>query len=102
MEIRIFDKVGSFAENKDKAREIREEEIEPALKDGKKVILNFEGVTLATQSFIHAMISEPIRSGGRAVLDRIMFKNCNETIRTLVSVVCDYMQDSLSLDNGET
>jgi hypothetical protein len=97
-EIVVCERVGSFAENKDLAREIREKDIKPALRAGEEVVLNFEGVTLATQSFIHAMISDPIRIYGANVLDSILFKNCNESVKTLVTVVCDYMQDSSGTD----
>jgi hypothetical protein len=90
----LQENVGSFAENKDVAREIREQLIKPALAAGVDVVLDFEGVSMATQSFIHALISDPIRIYGANVLDQIEFKNCNESIKTLVTVVCDYMQDS--------
>ncbi len=88
--------VGSFAENKDVAREIREQLIKPALASGDNIVLDFEGVSMATQSFIHALISDPIRIYGANVLDQISFKNCNESVKTLVTVVCDYMQDSFT------
>jgi hypothetical protein len=97
-EITLRERVGTFAENKDLAREIREKDIKPALSAGEEVVLNFEGVSLATQSFIHAMISDPIRLYGAEVLDTMSFKNCNESVRTLITVVCDYMQDSFGTD----
>jgi hypothetical protein len=96
--ITIYERAGSFAENKDLAKEIRESHIKPALANDEKVVLDFENVTLATQSFIHALISDPIRLYGPDVLDQMSFKNCNEAIKTLVTVVCDYMQDSFSRD----
>lgn len=97
-EIFLRERVGSFAENKDLAKRIREEDIKPALANAEEVVLDFDGVTLATQSFIHAMISEPIRLHGASVLDFISFRNCNEGIKTIVTVVCDYMQDSFGTD----
>jgi hypothetical protein len=75
----LQENVGSFAENKDVAREIREQLIKPALAAGVDVVLDFEGVSMATQSFIHALISDPIRIYGANVLDQIEFKNCNES-----------------------
>ena len=97
-EIILRERVGSFAENKDLAREMREKDIKPALEAGQEVVLDFGGVSLATQSFIHAMISDPIRVYGADVLDSISFRNCNESVKTLVTVVCDYMQDSFGTD----
>ena len=96
--IDLYERVGSFAENKDAAREIREALVRPAVSDGEEVTLNFAGITLATQSFIHALISDLIRSFGIEVLDKLLFKNCSEAVTTLINVVCDYMQDGLAED----
>ena len=94
MEIKIMDLAGAFAENKDLAREIRLNKIIFALEKNEEVILDFDGVEGATQSFIHALISDVIRKRGIEVLDKIYFKNCNETVRKMISIVVDYMQES--------
>ncbi len=86
--------VGTFAENKDIARDLRTETLSPALERGETVILDFSDITGATQSFIHALISEPIRKHGNDILDRIQFKNCNETVQKVIIIVTDYMQES--------
>ena len=90
----IFATVGEFAENKDIARQLRMEIITPALQRGEEVTLDFTGVTGATQSFIHALISELFRIFGSAVLNRLNFKSCNETTRKVIAIVCDYMQEA--------
>lgn len=90
--INILAQAGTFAENKDTARDIRREEILPALGKNKTVILDFSGVTSATQSFIHALISHVIRQHGIDVLDRLLFKSCNDVVKNIVSIVTDYMQ----------
>ncbi|MFT4304653.1 MAG: STAS-like domain-containing protein [Candidatus Woesearchaeota archaeon] len=92
MEIKIINLTGSFAENKDIAREIRLKKIIPNL--NKKVILNFEKIDGTTQSFIHALISDLIRKHGSEVLDKILFKNCNENIKKIISIVVEYMQET--------
>lgn len=92
-EIRIFDRAGVFAQNKDIGREIRTQEILPTLSSGGQVILNFEGVEAATQSFIHSLISEALRQHKDA-LDRLTFKSCNEIIKKLIGIVVDYMQEA--------
>lgn len=94
MEIKIVPITGSFAENKDSARNIRINKIVPALDRNEEIILNFEGIEGATQSFIHALISDIIRKYGVEVLDKISFKNCNETVRKIIGIVVDYMQES--------
>ena len=94
MEIKIVNLTGSFAENKDLARDLRLAKIVPALEKSEEIILDFKGIEGATQSFIHALISDVIRKYGPEVLDKISFKNCNETVRKIISIVVDYMQES--------
>jgi len=95
IEIILLPKSGSFAENKDVAKELRTNEIEPALKKDGEVTINFKGVESATQSFVHALISDLIRQNGSEVLDKISFKNCNEKIQKIISIVTDYMQEGI-------
>ena len=93
-EIKIYKFTGSFAEDKDVARKIRVEIILPALDKKDKVILNFKDVESATQSFIHALISDIIHKKGAESLNNIYFRNCNEVIKKIIEIVTDYMQDS--------
>ena len=92
-EIMLIKKVGSFAENKDLAREIRLKEIVPALENKEQIILNFQDIDGATQSFIHALLSDVIRKYGGGALDKIFFKNCNKTVKKIISIVVEYMQE---------
>jgi hypothetical protein len=94
LNIKIIDFVGSFAENKDMAQSLRKEQIVPALEKGGEVILDFAGIDATTQSFIHALISDTIRIFGSEILDKISFKNCNETVKKIIEIVIDYMQES--------
>ena len=87
--IKLLKLVGSFAENKDVAKEIKKEIISNI---GNGVVLDFEGVDSATQSFVHAMISDIIRDGN---LDKLSFKNCSETVKKIIILVTDYMQESV-------
>jgi len=91
-EIHLFPLVGSFAENKDIAREIRLEKIMPFIRN-EDIMLNFEKIEGATQSFIHALISDVIRKYGPEIIDKFYFKNCNENIQKIITIVVDYMQE---------
>lgn len=93
--IKLFKHVGQFAENKDLARDIRLYKLVPEIEKGKKIILDFEKVEGATQSFIHALISDLIRKYGNEVLDLIQFKSCNETVKAIITIVVNYMQESI-------
>ena len=90
--IKLFPLIGSFAENKDKARDIRIKAIIPILEKGQDLVLDFEKVDEVTQSFAHALISDLIRNYGIDVLDRISFANCNKTVSKIIEIVVDYMQ----------
>lgn len=85
---------GAFAENKDVAQTIRIEIIAPALARGESVALDFSGIEGATQSFIHALISELFREHGSVVLDRLQFKDCNQFIQQVITIVTEYMQEA--------
>lgn len=94
IKIKLFKTVGEFAENKDFARDVRLQKIIPELDNGGEVILDFGGVTGATQSFIHALVSDLLRNYGSDVLDKISFKNCNEIVQKIINIVVEYMQES--------
>jgi hypothetical protein len=92
--IKLYKKVGPFAENKDLARDIRMKEIIPSLNKGNSVILDFANIDAATQSFVHALISDLIRNYGFEILDKISFKSCNLTVQRIITIVTEYMQES--------
>jgi hypothetical protein len=93
--VKMKQTVGTFAENKDEARAIRVKTLMPALLDKQIVELDFEGVSGATQSFVHALLSEAIREFGDDVYDYLLFKDCNSVIKEIIQTVDDYMQESL-------
>lgn len=90
--MKVFAKSGEFAGDKDAAAEIRDEYVRPKLARGEQVVLDFAGVDLATQSFIHAMIAAVVRDDPDN-LDRIDFTNCNESLISLIEIVVEYAQD---------
>lgn len=93
--VSIKDRAGVFAENKDIASELREDILLPTLRAYQDITLDFSGVDGATQSFVHAMISEAIREFGPEVLDHIIFKHCNKSVQGIIEIVADYMQESI-------
>lgn len=90
--INIKDEASEFAEDKDVAARIRDTELRPALESGQKTRLDFSEVTGATQSFVHALISGLIRREGGDVLDLLEFARCNEAVKHIVQIVCEYSQ----------
>lgn len=94
MTISIKKLTGTFAENKDIASNIRIKKLMPSLKNKKQITLDFRDVTGATQSFIHALISDAIRQYGPDALDLIIFKNCSPIVQEVITIVTEYMQES--------
>lgn len=94
MKIRIKEYAGEFGENKDIARDLRVEKIMPALAKSETVEVDFAGVTGATQSFVHALISDAIRTHGDDVYDKLLFVNCSPVVQEIINIVADYMQES--------
>ncbi|MFH0854131.1 MAG: STAS-like domain-containing protein [bacterium] len=99
--IKIKKLAGEFAENKDIAKEIRINQIMPILADGKIAVLDFSGVSGTTQSFIHALISEPIRQFRDMALEKIKYKNCSGIVKEVIKTVSEYMQESLDSETYE-
>lgn len=92
--INIKNVAGTFAENKDVAQNLRVGILMPALKRKEQVVLDFRGVKGATQSFVHALISEAFREYGEETLNLIRFKDCNESIKQIITIVTEYMQEA--------
>ena len=95
MNILMLERVGQYAENKDTARDIRIKELAPAIEKKEKIILDFTGVETATQSFIHALISDLLKKHGNQTLDYVIFKSCNDSVKQFINIVVDYMQDAI-------
>ena len=88
--IAINPSTGEFAEDKDHARELRLSAVLPQLESGGEVVLDFGETKYVTQSFVHALVGEPLKRFGAGVLERIEFKNCSPQVRSVVELVVDY------------
>jgi len=91
----MLERTGTFAENKDIARSLREKFVFPNLKNGFDLIFDYDGVSNTTQSFTHALISEAIRKFGPDVIDRLTFKNCSTEVKKIINIVVEYMQGNM-------
>jgi hypothetical protein len=68
------------------------------LEQGQHVVLNFSGVTLATQSFVHALISKALRQYGEKALQMISFEGCQPLIKGIVETVVQYVLEAEEAD----
>jgi hypothetical protein len=90
----------ALAESKDEAKKVRQSVILPALARGQRVRLDFQRVDFATQSFIHALISDAIRRYGEEAFDLLEFKNCTDEVREIVMTVFEYTLDAAEAAKG--
>jgi hypothetical protein len=98
--LKIAALIGDFAEDKDWAATIREEAIRKTLSEGNNIVLDFTGVSLATQSFVHALISDVLRSEGEKILERIEFKGCAPGVKGIIETVVQYSLETMDDGNG--
>ena len=100
--ISVKERMGIFAEDKDVAQGIRENELRPVLSAGKKVCIDFTGVEGVTQSCLHAMVRGLIHDLGVDTWDRILFKGCNPSVKGIIAIVCEYSQLDTASDASDT
>ncbi|MFZ1431658.1 MAG: STAS-like domain-containing protein [Geminicoccaceae bacterium] len=92
----MYEIVGDFGEDKDAAAKLREESLKIFIEQRENVTIDFEGVTLVTQSFIHALISNILRTNGEVSLEYLEFRNCNDLVRGIISTVVQYSLDTIN------
>jgi hypothetical protein len=90
--VKLLPLVGERAENKEIAKQLREDVLVPAIQGGEELVIDFSGVRTATQSFVHALISDLFRKFGSDVLDDISFKQCTVKVQKVIETVTTYMQ----------
>lgn len=94
-EIRVPPDVSTIAQDKVAAVRIRDERIMPALRAGQGVSLDFGGVVLTTQSFMHALISAPVRLLGPDDIEtRLSIVGASSQVKEVVRLVVGYVLDN--------
>lgn len=81
--------VQAFEEDVERAAKIREEDLLPSMRLGTLVVLNFDGVKFATQSFIHALMYKVIRDG-QNIGSTLCIAKCSRSTREAVMAVAAY------------
>lgn len=81
-------RVRDFAEDNPQALLIRQNEILPRMARGESTVIDFAGVRSVTQSFVHALLSEPLKQPGSLL--RLSFANCTASTREILRVVAAY------------
>ncbi|MCP4700594.1 MAG: STAS-like domain-containing protein [Gammaproteobacteria bacterium] len=76
-----------FEEDVEKAAELRENIISPALAKEEMLVLDFKGIKFATQSFIHALIYRTLRDIQHVTL---LIANCTNATKEAIMAVAAY------------
>ncbi len=78
-----------FEEDVEEAARIRDEDILPSMSAGSMVVIDFEDVRFATQSFVHALMYKVIRDG-QQLGSTLSIANCSRSTREAVMAVAAY------------
>lgn len=82
-------RVRDFEENVEEAGRIRDEIVATALSSGRMAILDFSGISFATQSFVHALIYKVLRDFPQ-VASALSIANCTNSTREAILAVAGY------------
>jgi len=81
-----------IAQNKLAAAEMRDQQILPALGLPGEVCIDFRDVRLTTQSYVHALVAEPLRRlGVEGVKKRVRFTGARDQVKQVLKIVLSYV-----------
>src|SRR5471030_68249 len=87
--VNIFNYFGKYAEDKDAAITFRDRHLIPALKQGKKLDLDFSEVETAPHSFLNALLATPVTMLGTKAYQWIKVRNAPGAIHEIISGVLE-------------
>ena len=80
---------GAYAEDKQSAISYRDRKLIPAIREGKSVLVDFEGVNYAPHSFLSALLATPIHILGMSAYKVIKIINATPDIRETIDFILD-------------
>lgn len=80
---------GPFADEKQAAINFRDNKLVPAIKSGKKVLIDFEGVDSSPHSFLSALLATPVKILGINSYKVIRITNASPEIRETIDYIFD-------------
>lgn len=84
--VRVKDEFGPQPWDKDRALKLQEEKLVPAVRDGKTIVFDFEGVQMLSQSFAGALVGELKEELGAELEAHVRFENTNSVIDSVLSL----------------
>lgn len=89
---------GPYPEDKSAAIKYRDHALIPAIDQGKKVLLDFDGVISSPHSFLNALLATPIKRIGMNAYRRIKVVNARPDIRETIDFILEDNTSDGSLD----
>jgi anti-sigma regulatory factor (Ser/Thr protein kinase) len=82
-------RVSDFLENVEEAARIRDEIVIPSLEMHRSVVLDFDNITVITQSFAHALFHKILRAQMHVRYD-LQLCRCSDAVRAAITAVASY------------
>jgi hypothetical protein len=89
---------GPYPEDKSAAIKYRDRTLLPAIDEGKKVLLDFDGVISSPHSFLNALLATPIKRLGMNAYRKIKVVNAHAEIRETIDFILEDNTSEGSLD----
>jgi hypothetical protein len=80
---------GQYIENKDLAKQIRDEKLLPVLTENGSLIIDFKDVIFASHTVLNAMLATPIHQLGLTAYKKIKVINTASDIRVMLDFIFD-------------
>lgn len=89
---------GKYPEDKSAAIKFRDQTLLRAIDEGKKVLLDFDGVISSPHSFLNALLATPIKRLGMSSYKKIKIVNAQPNIRETIDFILEDNTSDGSLD----
>jgi hypothetical protein len=87
--VSVYNHFGKYAEDKDAAIRYRDNHVMPAIEQGKKLDLDFDGVETAPHSFLNALLATPVAKLGPNAYQWIKVRNAPGAIHEIIQGVLE-------------
>lgn len=88
--VQVKARFGERPWDKDAALRLQREELLPAVRSGKGVVFDFEGVEMLTQSFAHALVSVLRKELSNEFRELVFVENADRLVKTVMRLVTEW------------
>lgn len=88
--VSVVDQFGRHPWDKEKALRLQEKKLLPAVRSGKTIVYDFDGVQRLSQSFAGALVGALREELGAELRDRVRFTNTSPVIDSVLSLAASF------------